>query len=172
MNRRIDPNDLNIQEQDKVIVVSDLPTVICKTEGERIASVEKINRMLLGEMNALQAVVIWKQFEAMARLGVEINKDKAIGHMTAKEETVFGAKVAIRRTAKYEYEHPRLSAIEDRIAELKKEADDLRKVLRTTKMPLLDEPTGEIIQPAKLVSDGTTIAITLPDSKTRVGGDW
>src|ERR1051326_3708331 len=161
-NPEIFPND---PEQSTLIAESPderFPVTVAKNESDRIAYAQKLNHSGLMEFDALQWQIVLKNAEAIIKLAQEINKEDAIGKLEGKEAEMLGCKVAQRRAVEYEYAHPRLAEIENEIESLKNEGKKIKLMLQSMKKPMADPDTGEMIEPAKKLRDGVTIAITLP----------
>jgi hypothetical protein len=140
-----------------------VPTVPVKvmTGTERAVMSTDLVNALHQEFSGVQAYVLLKNAEDVLKQSIEIAKERACA--TAEKDTrVFDAEVTTRRSVEYEYEDSVLDKLEDQIKELKKQADERRKLLRTIKSEQADTATGEIMKPARCVKDGISIVVKLP----------
>jgi hypothetical protein len=136
------------------------------TEAERQDVVAILLDNLLETHSALEAHVVLKQAEKIIAMAMETNKEAAITCMTAKKVDVFGATVSSKRNpTKWEYPEsdPVLPKLNAELERLKEEVKLRQKFLQSLKDELADPKTGEIILPAKKLTDGgENIAVELP----------
>jgi predicted RNase H-like nuclease (RuvC/YqgF family) len=129
--------------------------------NERACMATDMVYALTMENSHLEAYVMLKNAADVLDQACEIAKDKATMEAT-KDAKVLNAEVTTRRSVAYEYEDGTLEELETKIEDLKKQADERRKLLRTLKTPMADSQTGELIMPAKLVKDGISLVVKLP----------
>lgn len=125
---------------------------------------------LHNSFDAVQTHVLLKQLEKVIEAAVEMNKEAAIAKMPTTNgknvtESIFGATVTLKRGAK-KWEYPNDAVLTKAEADLKAAKDaksDREKFLQHLKNEVVDPQTGEVISPAKLISDGgNVISVELP----------
>jgi predicted transcriptional regulator len=130
---------------------------------ERAVMATDMTNALMNEYTALDVYVMFKNASDVIDQAMTIVKDKATSQIAGKKDVpVLGATVSTKKSVQYEYEDSKLEELEAKIAELKKEADERRKLLRAIKEEQASTTTGEILKPAKLIKDGLSLVVTLP----------
>jgi len=109
--------------------------------------------------DSLTAYVMLKQAGEIIKSAMEQDLDHAIVKMQGKEMECFGATVSLRSLKEYEYNDPSLREWERQTAELKEKIDNRKKFMKLIKTPQADGVSGEIVEPAKLIRDGSTLAV-------------
>jgi HD-like signal output (HDOD) protein len=132
---------------------------------QRYDSAQGVLAKLLEQFGTVEVQVILKSFADTIATAMELNKQQAILAMTEKRETVFGAFVSEKRiAAEWEYDDYRLNEMEGNAESIRAKIKERKLLLQHLEAELVDPATGEIIKPAKKMTDGgTTISITLPD---------
>ena len=114
----------------------------------------------LGEFTDwLTAFVMLKQAAEIIKSALEQTQDHAQVKMQGKEMEVFGATVSLRALREYEYPDPGYQELKHQMEELKVKIADREKFMKLIKTPQADGVSGEIIEPAKLIRDGQTLAV-------------
>lgn len=130
--------------------------------AERACMATDIVNGLTLEHSSIEAYVLLKNAENVIAQALEIDKERAV-HQAVKDSTILTAEVTTRRDVKYEYEDETLADLEDKALALRKQIDERKKLLRTIKSEQADTVTGVISRPAKVVKDGLSLVVKLPE---------
>jgi hypothetical protein len=136
-----------------------IPTRVL-TKSELSVYSEHIVNTLLETRNGLEAYVLVKQAEEVIEQLKGMLVEKALSAATGKEGEVLGCKYSVRRKVEYKYECPSADSLEQKAKMLKEDAKAIKKSAEKFGS-YVDPVTGEV-NTAEIVSDGQTLAITLP----------
>ena len=160
------PDDSLSRSAQVEVKTSDLVPVRSMTGMERAVAATDLVNALHDRHDKVESYVILKNMIDVLEQAVEIAKDPAIGAMkTGKgvEVKVLGATVMVKGLAKkYEYDDPILDKMGEDLKALQARIKDRKDMLVRLKTEYINEETGEVTTPAKLIEDGITIAVTLP----------
>ena len=153
---RYDPSQVDIPRKslsklvlpDKAIPKADIPEMA-----------ERLSETLREFTDSMTAYVMLKQAEQIIKSALDQTLDHALAKMDGKEMTCFGATVSMRSLMEYQYDDSGLADLERKLKELKEKIDARKEFMRLIKTPVADTETGEVVQPAKLIRDGSTLAI-------------
>lgn len=128
------------------------------------AFVEKVRHNILAEHSPIQAYVKLYNLKVLVEQTLENLKEEALAGIQGKEMQVYGARVELKQKARtWDYgEDAHLKALEKAAMDADKLVKDWKKIRQLQKDDLVDAGTGEITPPAKQLTDGVTIAVTLP----------
>jgi len=118
-----------------------------------------------GYMNAVDAIVIAKQLEELAKL---IRKSTVISEQAMQEidngfKDALGAKLKTSNRSTYSYEDsPMWVALDSEIKALSEEKKAIEAQAKVCKGVVVDDATGEVIaMPAKVVGGSSSVSVTL-----------
>ena len=142
-----------IQLPVKAIGRCEMPTVV-----------SEMRCRLLEEHSALEAYVKAYNLRVVLDELLKSLKDDALAKLTSREMDVYGAKVEQRRLPKsFDYGNDgHLKALVELKEQAQKAVTDWMKIRQLQTTDLVDGKTGEIIKPPQQITDGVTIAVTLP----------
>ena len=123
---------------------------------------ERIVSNILDNVDCLTAFVVIRQLKEISEVVLK-QLEPMVVDKVAKEVEVAGAKIAIRNKAKvYEYTSTRLEQMESEVELKKGEIKNYKAWMENIEHPMPDPNTGELIEPAKLIEAGCTVAVTFP----------
>ena len=119
---------------------------------------------LLEQHSALEAYVKAYSLREVLDELLKSLKDDALALVTSTEMDVYGAKVEQRRLKKtYDYgEDRQLQALVEHKEAAQEALNNWLKIRQLQKTELVDFKTGEVLPPPKILTDGVTLAVTLP----------
>ena len=118
-----------------------------------------------GYMDAVDAIVIAKQLEEMAKLirGSKVIAEQALQEIDNGRKDALGAKLSSSTRSTYSYEDsPLLVSLSNEIAVLAEQKKAIEAQAKIAKGAVVDTETGEVIcMPAKVVGGSTSISVSL-----------
>ena len=116
---------------------------------------------LLAEQSAVEAYVRIRNVADILDMALGLVKERAITSMQGTSVDVLGAKVQLKALPKkYEYQDSIVDALESQKRAIDEKLKARKKLLENLTIEVVDPGTGEIIQPAKCISAGSTIQVT------------
>jgi hypothetical protein len=136
-----------------------LPSVARKSQFDELAA--SLNQALLEENSALEAYVRIKNVAEVLDVALSQLKEQALSRLSGASEQVFGVTVQLKSLPKkWEYDDAELRSLEAEKAAVEAKAKVRKKFLENLKTEMADAKTGELIRPARCISDGVTIQVT------------
>ena len=133
--------------------------VVRKPHFDEAAS--RLAGSLLDEHSTLEAYVIARNLSEILEVVQSQLKEGAIALVEGKSQEVLGAMVQLKSLPKkWEYDDGELRKLEADKAAIDVRLKSRKKFLETIKEETIDHTTGEIIRPARCISDGVTIQVT------------
>jgi hypothetical protein len=150
-----DPLPAELIEFDQLTVPK---RVARKQQFERLASY--LNSILLHENSALEAFVRVKNVAEILDVALAQIKEQALSEIEGRTQEVLGVTVQLKSLPKkWEYDDSELHRLEGEKAAIEARLKERKKFLETLKTEIADARTGEIIRPARCVSEGATIQV-------------
>lgn len=138
------------------ISIEKLKKLPSKKQHENYA-LQLINN-LLETTDAVSAFVYLKFYSEIFELALKNDefRNKVLSSIHGKSETRFGATVEIRNNRRvYDYNNDSvLNKLEKQVKELQERIKHRKEMLESLETAVVDPETGEIINPAKLISAG------------------
>jgi hypothetical protein len=138
---------------------------ISKTFGKSIIA-ENANRQadeIIENGDAVQSLIECRRIREFIDTLEERLKPAVINATPDGGLQVKGVKITVSQKKEYDYSHDtRWLALKSEEAKLAQERKAREKMLLNLNAPMADTETGEIIEPAKLVSVKSIVAVTLP----------
>ena len=129
-----------------------------KTHFEKLAT--SLNGILLEENSALEAYVRIKNVAEILEVALGQIKERALGGITGDTQEVLGVTVQLKSLPKkWEYDDSELHRLEGEKAAVVARLKERKKFLEHLKQEVADPATGEIIRPARCISEGATIQV-------------
>ena len=158
MNDEFFPNDsvpAKLIEFDQLTVPR---RVARKVHFEKLAA--SLTSVLLDENSALEAYVRIKNVAEILEVALARIKEEALGQMAGTSQEVLGVAVQLKALPKkWEYSDSELHRLEGEKAAIEARLKDRKKFLENLKQEVVDAATGEIIRPARCISEGVTIQV-------------
>jgi hypothetical protein len=134
-------------------------TVAKKTQFEELAAM--LNSALLEENSALEAYVRIKNVSEILDVALAQIREQALSAINGTSEPVLGAVVQLKALPKrWEYDDCEIRTLEAQKAGIDTRLKARKKFLETLKEEVVDTATGELIRPARCVSEGVTLQVT------------
>lgn len=116
---------------------------------------------LLIEQSAIEAYVRIRNVADILDNALALIKERAISSMQGTNVDILGAKVQLKALPrKYEYQDSVIDELEAQKKVIDEKLKARKKFLEHLTQEVADTATGEIIQPAKCISAGSTIQVT------------
>ncbi len=129
-----------------------------KVHFEKLAA--SLNAILLDENSAIEAYVRIRNVMEILDVALNRLKEDALTSITGTTQEVLGVQVQVKALPrKWKYDDPTVSALEAEIDAIGARLKERRKFLVHLKQEVVDPATGEVIRPARCVSEGVTIQV-------------
>jgi len=136
-----------------------LPNVARKSQFDELAA--SLNQALLEENSALEAYVRIKNVAEVLDVALSQLKEQALSRLSGTSEQVLGVTVQLKSLPKkWEYDDTELRTLEAEKAAVEAKVKVRKRFLENLKTEMADAKTGELIRPARCISDGVTIQVT------------
>jgi hypothetical protein len=119
-----------------------------------------LNGALLEENSALEAFLRIKNVAEILEVALGQIKARALSEIEGRTQEVLGVTVQLKSLPKkWEYDDSELHWLEGERAAIEARLKERKKFLETLKNEIADTRTGEIIRPARCISEGATIQV-------------